>query len=178
MHKLRIKTAPYFFVASGLFLISLDQAIKYKIRSGGGFYICNKEVAFGFSFVFALALIFVFIALLFILNFKFLILNLKSSLNFKFKISNFPNQPALTGIILIISGAISNIIDRLHSGCVIDYINLRVWPASIAMPATATAVWLSGWRSIAGWTVFNLADVYITIGGAIIIVEILHKNKL
>jgi len=49
------------------------------------------------------------------------------------------------GIILIAVGAISNIIDRIYFSCVIDFIDLRFWP------------------------VFNLADVYITVGGIMIL---------
>jgi len=41
---------------------------------------------------------------------------------------------------MIFSGAISNLIDRLRFGCVVDYIDLKFWP------------------------VFNLGDVSITLG--------------
>lgn len=51
----------------------------------------------------------------------------------------------------IIAGVISNIIDRLLYKSVIDYINLKVWP------------------------VFNLADVYITIGVILLLLK-LKKN--
>jgi signal peptidase II len=43
-------------------------------------------------------------------------------------------------LILIFAGASSNLVDRIRVGCVIDYIDLKFWP------------------------VFNLADVYITVG--------------
>lgn len=57
------------------------------------------------------------------------------------------HQPiAKTGLILIISGAFGNIIDRLIYGFVIDFI----------------AVWR--------WPNFNLADIYISIGILIMIV--------
>jgi signal peptidase II len=59
-----------------------------------------------------------------------------------FKSKNFIQQFLL---ILIFSGAISNIIDRIRLGCVIDYVDLKFWP------------------------VFNLADVYITVGVIFII---------
>jgi signal peptidase II len=49
-------------------------------------------------------------------------------------------------------GAVSNIIDRILSGCVIDFIDLRLWP------------------------VFNLADTFIVIG-AIIIVLTVFRDK-
>lgn len=48
----------------------------------------------------------------------------------------------LPAIVLIIGGAISNLIDRLRYGFVVDYINLKVWP------------------------IFNLADVMI-VGGVV-----------
>jgi signal peptidase II len=53
---------------------------------------------------------------------------------------------------LIFSGAISNIIDRIRLGCVVDYIDLKFFP------------------------VFNLADIYITVG-AILILLSMRKNK-
>ncbi len=48
---------------------------------------------------------------------------------------------------LIIGGAMGNLIDRLHLGYVIDFIDFRVWP------------------------VFNLADTAITIGTIIILIK-------
>ena len=45
-----------------------------------------------------------------------------------------------TGLILIASGALGNLADRLRCGYVIDFIDVRIWP------------------------VFNLADSFITIG--------------
>ena len=56
------------------------------------------------------------------------------------------------GLLFIVIGAISNLIDRLHYGYVIDYINLRFWP------------------------VFNIADMMIS-GGVIILIIILFKHK-
>ncbi len=43
-------------------------------------------------------------------------------------------------IFLALSGATSNFIDRILRGCVVDFIDLKIWP------------------------VFNLADIYITMG--------------
>jgi signal peptidase II len=60
------------------------------------------------------------------------------------KISNFP-------LILIFSGAISNLIDRLYFGCVIDFINLKVWP------------------------IFNLADIFICVGVFFLIIKFYKK---
>ena len=134
-----------------IFLVSIDQLSKYIIRTQGGFYICNGGIAFGLPLISTISLLFCFSIILFLLNLKFRILNLKSISNFKFKISNY-SQTALIGIILIISGAISNIIDRLYFGCVFDFIDLKFWP------------------------VFNIADVYITIGGMMLLFALIRKK--
>lgn len=55
-------------------------------------------------------------------------------------------------LILILSGAVSNMADRIRLGCVVDYIDLKFWP------------------------VFNLGDVYILIGIALLLLNII-KNK-
>ena len=60
-------------------------------------------------------------------------------------------------LLIIISGAISNIIDRIFNGYVIDFIYFHYkdffWPA------------------------FNFADIYITIGIIMIVINILRKIK-
>ena len=137
----RIKLFFVFFA-----LILFDQLSKYIIRTSGGFYICNINAAFGLSLgpVFSLV---VFISLsLFLFNLKFKIFNFKSISNFKFQISNF-KKSQIFSIILLFSGGASNIIDRLNYGCVIDFIDLKFWP------------------------VFNFADVYITIGAIMLIIQ-------
>ena len=58
-----------------------------------------------------------------------------------------------TGLALIITGALSNLYDRLQYGLVIDYINIRFWP------------------------VFNLADVMISAGVFIIIKALIWRKK-
>ena len=61
------------------------------------------------------------------------------------------------GLLIILSGAISNIIDRIYNGYVFDFIFLHYkdfyWPA------------------------FNFADIYITIGIIMILTNILRKIK-
>jgi len=52
---------------------------------------------------------------------------------------------AQSGVALLAGGAIGNLIDRVRMGAVIDYLDLRVWP------------------------VFNLADVAITVGAALLV---------
>jgi len=58
----------------------------------------------------------------------------------------------ITGLSLIMAGAIGNLIDRLRLGEVIDFIDLH-------------------WYSY-HWPTFNLADSAITIGGIFLIIEI------
>jgi len=53
---------------------------------------------------------------------------------------------------LIVGGALGNLVDRLRVGAVIDFIDLRVWP------------------------VFNLADVAITIGVGLLVVEAARRR--
>jgi len=114
-----------------LFLISLDQISKYIIRTKGGFYICNENLAFGIKilpyFFYILWVVIIFFILL--------------SLYKKYFIHS------TLYILLILSGGISNIIDRLSFGCVIDFIDLKFWP------------------------VFNFADIYITLGAILILIN-------
>lgn len=56
-------------------------------------------------------------------------------------------------LVLVLSGAVSNMIDRIRFGCVIDYINLKFWP------------------------VFNLADVYITVGIISLLIAIATPSR-
>ena len=129
-------------------LIFVDQLSKYIIRTSGGFYICNKNIAFGIQIPDFLFWIFwlLIIGLLLIALYK------------KYFIHN------TLYIILILAGAISNIIDRIYLGCIVDFIDLKFWPASIAM------------RSIAGWPVFNLADIFITLGAVLIIAKLIKST--
>ncbi|MCX7661597.1 MAG: signal peptidase II, partial [Candidatus Omnitrophica bacterium] len=57
-------------------------------------------------------------------------------------------------LILIVAGAIGNLIDRISLGYVVDFLDLRIWP------------------------VFNLADTSITAGILIVIYNMLIKKKL
>jgi signal peptidase II len=55
---------------------------------------------------------------------------------------------------LILSGAISNLIDRIRLGAVIDFLDFRIWP------------------------VFNIADSAITIGAILLAYSVLKKQKV
>lgn len=61
------------------------------------------------------------------------------------------------GLFIIISGAISNIIDRIINGYVIDFIYLHI--------------------SNYYWPAFNFADIYISIGILMVIINIINKFK-
>lgn len=54
------------------------------------------------------------------------------------------------GVILLVGGAAGNLIDRIRTGLVVDFIDFRIWP------------------------VFNIADVSIVIGVSIIIYSMLR----
>ncbi|KKP78386.1 MAG: Lipoprotein signal peptidase [Candidatus Moranbacteria bacterium GW2011_GWF2_35_39] len=148
------------YLLSFLVLIILDQLSKYIVRSSGGFYICNANLAFGLKVppaVFYVLWIIIILSLITFIaksNLKIVtsppageagILDKNSSISL---ITNY--KLLITkefSLLLIFSGAISNIIDRLFFGCVIDFIDLKFWP------------------------VFNLADIYITIGVVISIIR-------
>ena len=66
----------------------------------------------------------------------------------------FLSNPVLNfGLILIISGALGNLIDRVRLLYVIDFIDFRIWP------------------------VFNIADSSITIGTALLIISFAKFTK-
>jgi len=75
-----------------------------------------------------------------------------------FKKTNFPYS-----LLLITAGAVSNIIDRLHLGCVIDFISI-IFPFSIPFIGHT-------------FPVFNLADTFITIGVIIFIWQEIKNTK-
>ncbi|RJP29819.1 MAG: signal peptidase II [Candidatus Omnitrophota bacterium] len=56
-------------------------------------------------------------------------------------------------LIMILSGAIGNLIDRIYFGYVIDFIDFRVWP------------------------VFNIADSFISIGIVLLIVSMMRRRR-
>ncbi len=56
-------------------------------------------------------------------------------------------------LILILSGAIGNVIDRVRFGFVVDFFDFRIWP------------------------VFNVADICVVIGGILLSYSILFKKN-
>lgn len=115
----------------GIGLVFSDQITKYIIRHEGGFYICNSGAAFGIRIPLELFYLFWIIIIVGIVFFR----------------KKYSQDNGLC-VILILSGALSNVLDRFHFGCVIDFIDLRFWP------------------------VFNLADIYITVGALLLLARI------
>jgi len=128
-HESRIMN--FYGVISFIMLVAIDQLSKYLIRHFGGFYICNPNISWSVaipSYVF-----WVFWALLVV----FLLVAMKN----KYFVHN------TLYIILILAGAVANLIDRFAYGCVVDFIDLKFWP------------------------VFNLADIFIVSGAVFLLVR-------
>lgn len=64
-----------------------------------------------------------------------------------------PEYTVTLALVFIMAGALSNLIDRLRFGCVVDFIDFRVWP------------------------VFNIADSAITIGTCWVIYKTIFNKK-
>jgi len=94
------------------FLVFLDQASKILVKTMGGKTYCNRGVAFGFfpgeSWT-ALVIMMIFFVLV------------------AYKIADKILDSKIP-MALILGGGISNLIDRGRLGCVMDFINLQVWP--------------------------------------------------
>lgn len=71
-------------------------------------------------------------------------------------VSGFVKSSSLTkvGLQMIVGGAIGNIVDRFRFGYVVDFINLRYFPA-----------------------IFNVADLFITLGGILILLGLVMGEK-
>lgn len=132
-----------------LSMIVVDQIIKYclinvnieVIKDIFSFsYIKNTGIAFGMT----LNMLLIIITNIILITVLFIIL-------LKNKFHNFIN----TGIMFIIIGGTSNLIDRIFRGYVIDYINIPI----LAFPK------------------FNLADIFIVLG-IILLISIVFKNLI
>jgi len=135
-------------------LMASDQLSKYIIRSSGGFYICNENLAFSIPasptilYVLLITILFLLVPLLAKYNWKLANNNWKKTVKASFPIANYSLLiTSALPLALIISGGLSNLIDRAYFGCVIDFIDLGFWP------------------------VFNLADIFITLGAILLIMQ-------
>ena len=66
------------------------------------------------------------------------------------------------GYLLVITGALGNLIDRIKLGCVIDFIDLDIPDIHI------TNIPLIDSLELSRWPIFNFADIYIC-GGVLVI---------
>src|SRR5665647_1241059 len=119
----------FWFLLASLVLLS-DQLSKMLIRLYGGFYICNPHIALGI----------VIPEILFWFFWTAIIILIVYCLCKNYFIHN------TLYLILILAGALSNLIDRLWHSCIIDFINLGFGP------------------------IFNLADLCITLGAIMLVI--------
>jgi len=113
-----------FYLLIFLLVFCIDQLSKKIIRLSGGFYLCNHDLAFGLKIP---PILFWFFWTAIITSIVWAFFRKKSALN------KLP-------LLIIFSGAFSNLFDRLTLGCIVDFINIPFWP------------------------VLNLADCFISLG--------------
>lgn len=128
----------YRFRASNLLgaflLVGIDQGIKHAVRDSDMDWICNPGIAFGIRIplgFFYLVWIIITVGLLLW--------------------SRKDGRISLVAVTCVLAGGVSNVIDRLAFGCVVDFIDLAIWP------------------------VFNLSDVLIVGGSAFIAIRIFRN---
>lgn len=112
-----------------LFLIFLDQITKHSVDMP----IKNTGIAFGIPIQLIGIILMNILLLILLLYFA------KKELNLNSKLAQYL-------LALVFAGGISNLIDRLYNGYVIDFISIWIWPT------------------------FNFADIYITIGILLLII--------
>ncbi len=99
-----------------ILLALADQLIKYFVRQAGGFYVCNKGIAFSLPvpwwMIYAVFFIFFILVGLYVFD------------KIRFKELELDK----IGLTLIAGGALGNLIDRLNHGCVTDFIRLGFFP--------------------------------------------------
>lgn len=126
-------------------IIISDQIFKHKFRQLGGFYVCNNGISFNMQIPFLFFWLTIGILGLSTYSIRRILKN-KHPLLISYEM----------GLFLIIGGAVSNYIDRLLGGCVIDYIS--IYPG--ILPA------------------FNLADVSIFVGCCLVFLKTLPLAQL
>ncbi len=63
------------------------------------------------------------------------------------------SKVSAVGFLMVIAGGSSNLLDRIFRQCVLDFLNFGIWPS------------------------FNFADSMISVGVALILINILFKNR-
>jgi len=126
------------FALAIILLTVLDQALKYIAISSGHFLI-NEGGVWGIpisSKALYLLMFFIVILIAFYINVR-----IRSMLS-------------TWGFILILSGSLSNIIDRFAREGVVDYIDIGFWPT------------------------FNSSDAFILVGVILVIIDLIRREKL
>jgi signal peptidase II len=119
------------------FWIVIDQISKHLVRQSDRFYICNNGVAFGL-YIPEIVFWAIWMSMFGLIGFYL-----------------FKNKSEIHFLILIISGALSNAIDRLYLGCVIDFIDIKIF----------------------NYPLFNLADTLIVTGAIMLVVSKIKKEN-
>jgi signal peptidase II len=148
-------------------VLAFDQGSKFLAWTGGRNFICNTGFAFGFLqgilnglIAFSVLVIVVWIFLK----------HLGSSSSDRVRLGNREvSSITIFALALIIGGGLSNLIDRLIRGCVVDFIN---WPRLTWLP-------LPDWilSSLSRLPAFNLADAAITVGTIALIASFFKSSS-
>lgn len=80
------------------------------------------------------------------------------------------DRPTLTGLGLILGGAVGNLIDRLFRGEVIDFLDVYVASAALADR-------LVSWFGTAHWPTFNVADSSIVVGAGLLVLSMFRPGQ-
>jgi len=141
-------------------LAAIDQASKYliitKLSGKGIFFIDQEKFTFAFQLVknpnlaFSIAIPQYFIFAIVIIITMVLVIFLYRAIKQK-------NDILIFAFLLIILSAVSNLVDRLIHGAVIDFVSLKIFGMQLA--------------------VFNMADVWIVLGVAILLFKESFKMK-
>lgn len=168
MNKFFIKNKIFFiYLISSLFLVISDQLSKIYIvkffnnQCGNEFLDCSRQLFlfFNFTFVCNHGVSFGFLSDFQYSNIVLSVLTIGILTVFLRLLFKSKNSVERTGFLFIASGAIGNIIDRFRVGCVVDFLHFHY----------------HDWH----FAVFNLADSFISIGGAVIIFnEIIKMPKV
>ena len=82
-----------------------------------------------------------------------------------------PSKGEKCGYLLVITGALGNLIDRLRLGCVIDFIDFDIPDIHLEKMGFLESMELTR------WPIFNFADIYICAGVGIILLFAFFETK-
>ena len=132
-------------------VIFFDQVTKYLAPNWFSNIVCNRGFAFGLYQGFLNGAV------------AFLVI-----VGVIYALSKSKGADISFGLALIIGGGVSNIIDRLIRGCVMDFIQ---WSSLGELPLPS---WLQS--SLARWPAFNLADAAIAVGVGVMVFSLIKES--